>query len=95
MFMKCGLGGERFASLEKSDQTSVRLRMGNVVHVFIVVSMSSGLDFVRIEVEEPKILQGLRIAKKIRVLALIAGLAGRRGREDSTFPRQPKVRRRD
>jgi hypothetical protein len=31
-FKKCGLGGERFTSLGKSNQASVRWRIDNVVH---------------------------------------------------------------
>jgi hypothetical protein len=50
MFKKCGLGVERFTSLGKSYQASVRWGIGNVVRAFIVVSALSRLDFLRIEV---------------------------------------------
>jgi hypothetical protein len=53
---KCGLGGERFTSLGESNQASVRSRIGNVIHAFITVSVLSGLDIMRIEVEVQKVL---------------------------------------
>jgi hypothetical protein len=53
---KCGLGGERFAG---PGERSVRI--GNVVHAFIVASVLSGLDVVRTEVDVYKVLQGLRM----------------------------------
>jgi hypothetical protein len=63
-FKRGGLGTERFITLGESDQMSVRWRASNVVHTFTVASVLSGLDFVRIEVEVQKVLQGLRVAKK-------------------------------
>jgi hypothetical protein len=63
-FKKCGFGRETFTSLGESDQTSVRRRIGSVVHAFIVASVLSILDVVRIEVEVQIALQGLRVAKK-------------------------------
>ena len=81
---------ERFTTLEKSDQASVRWRIGNSFHRrgkigsdqcsvearndvnnFIVARVLSGLDKVRIEFDVRKLLQGLRIGKKIQVRASI------------------------
>jgi hypothetical protein len=59
--------GKGFTTLGESDQTSVRWRIGIVVHAFIVASVLSGLDVVRIGVEVQKVLQGLRVAKKMPV----------------------------
>jgi hypothetical protein len=55
-----GLCRERFPSLGEPDQASVRWRIGNIVHAFIVASVLSGIDVVRIDVEVQKVLQGLR-----------------------------------
>jgi hypothetical protein len=41
---RCGLREEKFTSLGKSYQSSVRWRIGNVVHAFILASALSGLD---------------------------------------------------
>jgi hypothetical protein len=46
------------------DQTSIRWRIRNVVHAFIVASVLSGLHFVRVEVEAQRVLQALRVAKQ-------------------------------
>jgi hypothetical protein len=75
-FKKCGLGRARFVALGKSDQASVRWRIGNIVHAFIVASVLSELDVVRIEVEEQKVLEGLRVAKKNTGTCVDLGLGG-------------------
>jgi hypothetical protein len=77
IFKKCGLGGGGERS--ESDQASIRWRNGNVVHAFIVASVLSGLDVVRIEVELQKVLQGLRIAKKNTGTCVDLGLGGSAG----------------
>jgi hypothetical protein len=69
----------------KSDQASVQWMIGNL-HAFIIASVLSGLDVVRIEVDVQKVLQGLCIAKNN---------TGRQGRGDATFTLQLQVRRRD
>jgi hypothetical protein len=75
-FKKYGLCRERFTSLGKPDQASVRWRIGNIVHAFIVASVLSGLDVVRIDVEVQKVLQGLCVAKKNTCTGVDLGLGG-------------------
>jgi hypothetical protein len=62
--------------LGESDQASIRRRIRNVAHTFIVASVLSGLDFVRVEVEVKKILQGLRVAKRDTSTCVYLGLGG-------------------
>jgi hypothetical protein len=62
-FKKVRLLRGKFTSLGKPDQASVRWSIGNIVHAFIVASVLTGLDVVRIDVEVIKVLQGLRVAK--------------------------------
>jgi hypothetical protein len=53
-----------FTASDKSDQANLRWRIGNGIHVFIVASVLSGLDVVRIAVKVQKILLGLHTAKE-------------------------------
>jgi hypothetical protein len=75
-FKKCGLGRERFTSLGEPDQASVRWRIGNIVHAFIVASVLSGLDAVRIDDEVQKVRQDPRVAKKNTFTCVYLGLGG-------------------
>jgi hypothetical protein len=80
---KGGLGGG-FTLWGKSYQASVRWRIGNVVHGFIVASVLSGLDVARIEVDVQKVRQGLHIA------SIDIGLGG--SAKAKRIQVQPKVR---
>jgi hypothetical protein len=70
---KCGLGRERFTSLGKLDQASVRWRIGNII---LEASVLSRLDVVRIDVEVQKVLQGLRVSKENTGTCVDLGLGG-------------------
>jgi hypothetical protein len=74
VFKNCCPDRGRFTSFGESDQTSIRWRIRNVVHTFVIASVLSRLDFVRDEVEVQEVLQGLRVAKNNNSTCVYLGL---------------------